>query len=125
MKFLMGSHYWHLNIETSDNDYIEYITPTKGDLYYGNFTSSQSKDKNGDDVNTKDIRLIFKELKKGSLLSFQVLYSSEIEDNIEKEENEILKLIFTQLLRQRDNILEEVKEILIKSSTGELIGRVK
>ncbi|MGL4761050.1 MAG: hypothetical protein ACRCWG_06265 [Sarcina sp.] len=125
MKFLMGSHYWNLNIEGSDNDYLEYIVPTKEDLYYGNFTSVQSKDENGDDVNVKDIRLLFKELRKGSLISFQVLYSKELKENIDKEDNKILAYIFEELEKYRDEVLEEVKPKLIKSCYGELTGRVK
>ncbi|MGL5067792.1 MAG: hypothetical protein ACRC6T_08255 [Sarcina sp.] len=125
MKFLMGSYYWNLNIEGSDNDYLEYIVPTKEDLYYGNFTSVQSKDENGDDVNVKDIRLLFKELRKGSLISFQVLYSKELKENIDKENNKVLACIFEELEKYRDEVLEEVKPKLIKSCYGELTGRVK
>ena len=125
MKFLMGSNYWNLNIESSDKDYIEYIVPRKYDLYYGNFTSEQSKDKNGDDINIKDIRLLFKEIRKGSLISFQVLYSKDLRENIDKEENKILAYIFEELEKYKDEILEEVKPKLLKSCYGNLIGDIK
>lgn len=124
MKFLMGSHYWNLNTETSDKDYIEYLVPTKVDLYRGNFMSKQGKDNDGNDVNTKDIRLLIKELKKGSLISFQVLYSLKIQE-YRKIKDIKLQNFFMELYFNRDELLEELKPKLLRSCYGELLGRYK
>lgn len=120
ITYLTGSHFYGLNIESSDKDYIQFVYPTKHDLFYGNFISKSIKDENGNDVNIKDIRLLLKELKKGSLRMFEVLYSEPINDiglswyPVIKTLNEI-----------RDKVFEEQKGELLKAIQGELNNRYK
>lgn len=112
---LMGSHYWNTNNKNSDEDYIDYITPTKEDLYNQNLLSKSviGEDK---DINYKDIRMLTKELAKGSLISFQVLYSNgSIEDDTANK-------CLSYARENKDDLFKELKPYLQKSILGELKG---
>ena len=113
---LMGSHYWELNNENSDEDYISYSLPTSEDLFTGKLKSMQSKDSQGNDVVHKDIRMLLKELRKGSIISFQILYFDEYLGNTEVDK--CLKV----LREDRDNIYMEVKYSMARSAMGEYKG---
>ena len=121
MRYLIGSKFYNLNTPTSDKDYIQFVFPTKDDLFKANFTSKQTKNENGDDVVVKDIRLLLKGLKKGSLQIFEVLYSEPIED-INKS-NFFWLYGYFKLYRNR--LFEEQKGELLKAIQGELTNRYK
>lgn len=120
MKFLLGSNFWKLNTKDSDNDYMEFVFPTKEDLFKGNFTSKQFKDNNGDDVNLKDVRMLLKELKKGSVKAFECLYSTEVEFSTDLR---FLRL-WDFLRDNRDNLFEELTGQFKKACFGELCNRL-
>ena len=50
MKYLLGSKFWKMNIDSSDNDYLQFVFPTKEDLFKGKFKSECCKI-NNDDIN--------------------------------------------------------------------------
>ena len=75
MKYLLGSKFWKMNIDSSDNDYLQFVFPTKEDLFKGKFKSECCKI-NNDDINIKDIRLLLKELEKSILNIFNLLQNS-------------------------------------------------
>jgi len=122
ITYLTGSYYYHINTELSDKDYIQFVLPTDHDLFYGKFTSKSIKDDEGNDINIKDIRMLLKELKKGSLRMFEILYSNPIEQiNYINVFNSLLK----SLDQMRDDIFQEQKGELLKAIQGELTGRYK
>lgn len=118
ITYLTGSHYYGLNIESSDKDYIQFVFPTEHDLFYGKFISKSNKDENDDDINIKDIRLLLKELKKGSLRMFEILYSEPIDDI-----GKTFYPVVTALNSMKDKLFEEQKGELLKSIQGELNNR--
>ena len=115
---LMGSCYWKINNENSDKDFVDYIMPSKEDLYECNLYSKNKINPEGDDYNVKDIRMLVKELTKGSLVSFQILYSEDEADNIDA--NYCLKYA----RGYRDDLLEELRPNLTRSVYGEFRGDV-
>lgn len=120
MKYLLGSHFWGMNTEESDKDYLEFVLPTKEDMFWGKFTSTQTKDKDGNDINIKDIRLLLKELKKGSLRMFEVMYAPVVDyDN-----NLRLQSIISYLCRYRDNLFDELRIEFMRAIVGESKGRI-
>ena len=121
MTCIIGSKFYNLNTPSSDKDYIQFIFPTREDLFKGDFTSKQIKNENGDDVVVKDIRLLLKGLKKGSLQMFEALYSQPIED-INKS-NFFWLYGYFKLYRNR--LFEEQKGELLKAIQGELTNRYK
>lgn len=122
MKYLLGSHFWGMNIEDSDKDYLEFVLPTKEDLFWGKFKSTCTKDENGNDVNIKDIRLILKELKKGSLRMFEMMYAPVVDYH--EENNLILKTIEKYLQSNRDKLFEELRIEFMRAVIGESKGRI-
>lgn len=120
MRFLLGSHFWYMNIESSDKDYVEYVYPSKEDLFNCKMISKQIKDKQYNDIVIKDIRMLLKEIKKGSLRAFEVLYSNPIDELNNKD-----KIIYGYLYLNRDLLLEELRVELMKNVIGEGRGRIK
>ncbi len=33
MKYLLGSHFWGMDTEESDKDYLEFVLPTKEEMF--------------------------------------------------------------------------------------------
>ena len=122
MTYLIGSSFYNLNTPTSDKDYIQFIFPTREDLFKGNFTSKQTKNENGDDVVVKDIRLLLKGLKKGSLQMFEVLYSEPL-NKVSSFDG--FYVVYNYLRTRRNDLFEEQKGELLKAIQGELINRYK
>lgn len=77
MKALVGSHFWNMNVAESDEDYGEFIVPTKEDLFYGKNAANGStdKDQDGNDITKYDVRQLLFLMKKGSSKCFEFLYS--------------------------------------------------
>jgi hypothetical protein len=122
ITYLTGSHYYHINTELSDKDYIQFVLPTDHDLFYGKFTSKSIKDVEDNDINIKDIRMLLKELKKGSLRMFEILYSKPIE---QIDYTNVFNSLLKSLNQMRDDIFQEQKGELLKAIQGELTGRYK
>lgn len=122
MKYLLGSHFWGMNIEESDKDYLEFVLPTKEDLFWGKFKSTCTKDENGNDVNIKDIRLMLKELKKGSLRIFEMMYAPVADYH--EQNNLILETIEKYLQSNRDKLFEELRIEFMRAVIGESKGRI-
>ena len=121
MRYLLGSHFWGLNVEGSDQDFMEFSFPTKEELFAGKFESTQTKTEDGDDLCLKDYRLLLKELKKGSLRGFEALYSVGENDGDSPREKELLKFAFDN----RDSLLKELNAELKKSCYGEMLSKFK
>lgn len=123
MIFLLGSHFWKMNTDKSDKDYIEFVFPTREELYKGERVSINRKEEIAGelcDVSYKDIRNIIKETKKGSLVMFECMYSEPV-DNLSIREIPVYEFIKAN----RDNIFEEVKYEFMKSLFGEAKSRIK
>lgn len=120
MKYLLGSHFWGMNTEESDKDYLEFVLPTKEDMFWGKFISTQTKDEEGNDINVKDIRLLLKELKKGSLRMFEMMYAPLVDDDNDLR----LQSIISYLCRYRDNLFEELRVEFMRAIVGESKGRI-
>lgn len=118
MRYLLGSRFWGLNTESSDKDYVEYLFPTKTDLFNGIMVSEQFKDKNGNDVNRKDVRKLLYELRRGAVKSFEVLYSTPVTFNDER-----FKKLYEFLNENKDLLLEELRVELEKAVVGEMKNR--
>lgn len=117
MKYLLGSRFWGLNTENSDKDYLEYVLPTKSDLFNGLMVSEQFKDEEGNDVNKKDVRKLLTELKKGAVKCFEALYSTPI--NL----NDDLAVLYKFLDTNKDELLNEFRVELEKAVVGEMKNR--
>lgn len=120
MKYLLGSHFWGMNTENSDKDYLEFVLPTKEDMFWGKFKSTCIKDENGNDINIKDIRLMLKELKKGSLKMFEMMYAPLADD----DNNLILETIRKYLWINRDKLFVELRIEFMRAVIGESKGRI-
>ena len=113
---LMGSYYWNINDEKSDKDYIDYIMPTREDLIDGNITSKSAINKDGDDYNIKDIRMLINELAKGSLILFQILFNEDLVEN--KYANKCIEIARAK----KEELFVELKPSLMRSIYGEMQG---
>lgn len=120
MKYLLGSKFWKMNIDSSDNDYLQFVFPTKEDLFKGKFKSECCKI-NNDDINIKDIRLLLKELKKGSVKIFECLYNNECELSSDVRFTELHNF----LTDNRDTLFNEVNYQFKKACYGEFCNRLK
>lgn len=118
MRYLLGSRFWGLNNENSDKDYVEYLFPTKSDLFNGKMVSEQFKDEDGNDVNRKDVRKLLYELRRGAVKSFEALYSTPVDF-----ENEKSKRLYEFLNENKDLLLEELRVELEKAVVGEMKNR--
>ncbi len=121
MKYLLGSHFWGMDTEESDKDYLEFVLPTKEEMFWGKFRSTQTKDEYGNDINIKDIRLMLKEVKKGSLRMFEMMYAPLVDDNC----NLILETIRKYLWSNRDKLFKELRIEFMKVIIGESRSRIK
>ena len=122
MRFLLGSCYWKMNTEDSDKDYRDYIFPSNDRLFNAEIVSIQRlKTIDGEkcDIELKDVRLILKELKKGSLKTFEVFYNRPL-DELDVREKELWDFIKDN----RDKLFEEVKYEFMCSVLGEGISRL-
>lgn len=121
MKYLLGSKFWKIDIENSDNDYLQFVFPTKEDLFKGNIKSEHFKDNHNDDVNIKDVRLLLKELKKGSIKIFECLYNNKCDLS-----SDLRFIELHDFLRDnRDKLFNEVNYQFKKACYGELCNRLK
>lgn len=128
MKYLLGSHFWGMNVEGSDKDYLQFVLPSKQDLFNGVFTSKQAEDDAGNDINIKDVRLILKELRKGSLRIFEMLYSEPIQcDNAmySEEDNKKLQCILEYAHEYRNELFNELRIEFMRAVVGESKSRIK
>lgn len=128
MKYLLGSHFWGMNVEGSDKDYLQFVLPSKQDLFNGKFVSKQSADDAGNDINIKDVRLILKELGKGSVRIFEMLYSEPIQcdDAMYSEgDNKKLQCILEYAHAHRDELFNELRVEFMRAVTGECKSRIK
>ena len=122
MRFLLGSCYWKMNTEDSDKDYRDYIFPSNDRLFNAEIVSIQrleTIDGEKCDIELKDVRLILKELKKGSLKTFEVFYNRPL-DELDVREKELWDFIEDN----RDKLFEEVKYEFMCSVLGEGISRL-
>ena len=122
MRFLLGSNFWKMNVENSDKDYRDYVFPSRDDLFNAKVISVQRKmniDGVECDVELKDIRLILKELRKGSLKIFEVFYSKPLDELSIRE-----RPIWEFIENNKDELFQEVKYEFMKSVLGEGVNRL-
>lgn len=122
MKYLLGSYFWGMDTENSDKDYLEFVLPTQEEMFWGKFKSTCTKDENGNDTNIKDIRLMLKELKKGSLRMFEMMYAPVADYH--EQNNLILETIEKYLQSNRDKLFEELRIEFMRAVIGESKGRI-
>ncbi len=117
MKYLVGSHFWGCATPDSDQDIVEILIPTRSDFWEGRIISNHNVGESVD-ISEKDIRQLLKELRKGSVNAFTVLYANQIDNGIEHRAMSLLR-------RERDCLLEDLHEIIIHQAQGELRSRIK
>ncbi len=115
MRYLVGSHFWGSNIPTSDKDYVQIVAPTRVNLWDGNMVSSHVIN-NNEDYTFKDIRMLLRELRKGAVNAFTILYADLAEGfTYEQDFMKLLKL-------EADALFDDLKGHIIKQIQGELRG---
>lgn len=76
-KVIVGSHNYHLQTKSSDEDYKVFYYPTFDDLYYGNKNSKSMMTKE-QDIEFHDIRKLTLMLWKSNVNFLEVLFSQKI-----------------------------------------------
>lgn len=120
-KALVGSHNYNLNTETSDKDYKVFVLPTFDDLFFGR---QFSKAVTGDvDIEYHDIRKLSNLLWKSNINFLEVLFSEELEININltKDSRDKIK----EIIKLRDQIARMNLPYLYNACVGMYISKKK